>query len=86
MPNPPAASPSRVALSRTVKQPPKAATYTKVPVTIDKVADGQISIYDELISEVAEDDDEMELMSADMEEDRKRYELLAGVGKKRKRA
>ena len=68
------------------KVTPKAATYTKVPETIDKVAAGQISIYDELISEVAEDDDEMELMSADMEEDRKRYELLAGVEKKRKRA
>ena len=68
------------------KVTPKSATYTKVPETIDKVAAGQISIYDDLISEVANDDDEMELMSADMEEDRKRYELLAGVGRKRKRA
>ena len=66
------------------KVTPKAAPYTQVPEKQEKIADGQLSIYDELTGEMSEDDEEMESLSAEMEENQKRYELL--VGKKRKRA
>ena len=64
------------------KVTPKAAPYTQVPEKQEKIADGQLSIYDELTGEMS--DEEMESLNAEAEENQKRYELL--VGKKRKRA
>lgn len=64
------------------KVTPKAAPYTQVPEKQEKIADGQLSIYDELTGEMS--DEEMESLNAEVEENQKRYELLAG--KKRKRA
>ena len=64
------------------KVTPKAAPYTQVPEKQEKIADGQLSIYDELNGEMS--DEEMESLNAEVEENQKRYELLAG--KKRKRA
>ena len=64
------------------KVTPKAAPYTQVPEKQEKIADGQMSIYDELTGEMS--DEEMESLNAEAEENQKRYELL--VGKKRKRA
>lgn len=64
------------------KVTPKAAPYTQVPEKQEKIADGQLSIYDELTGEMS--DEEMESLNAEAEENQKRYELLAG--KKRKRA
>ena len=64
------------------KVTPKAAPYTQVPEKQEKIADGQLSIYDELTGEMS--GEEMESLNAEVEENQKRYELL--VGKKRKRA
>lgn len=64
------------------KVTPKAAPYTQVPEKQEKIADGQLSIYDELTGEMS--GEEMESLNAEVEENQKRYELLAG--KKRKRA
>lgn len=64
------------------KVTPKAAPYTQVPEKQEKIADGQLSIYDELTGEMS--DEEMESLNAEAEENQKRYELL--VGKKRKQA
>lgn len=64
------------------KVTPKAAPYTQVPEKQEKIADGQLSIYDELTGEMS--DEEMESLNAEVEENQKRYELL--VGKKRNQA